>query len=419
MPQAIEVPTTLAHARGAYTATAHLGEHGQPAQLILDTGSSSLVVRPHAYDPARDGCLQATPWVQEVRYGGGAWAGPVLRSRLAFGHGHHQRRIDDALFAWCETDDRLFQGADGLWGLAYRGLDPARDASAVLASRGHAPPLSWPWPFDDGHPLDLAAFDTFLHSLPRTLLTPAFTALEEEGVLRNCFGFAAARAVVHVAEPGASAARLAADPLNRGTLVLGGGSEQQHLYHGGFQDVRVVHDEYYELNLRAVRVGDGQPVAVAPAAPADGEPRGNALLDTGCSLLMFDADTYAAVAAALAAIDPDFPAWIERSQACLARGHGLPAGDVDLSRWPDLHLLLEAPGGGEASLRLATSRLWARNAPAPGECLCLLAPPPAAFRDRSLLGLPVLAGRYAIFDRSAGQGLGRVRFARGREASRC
>ena len=418
MPAAIEIPTTLAHARGAYTATAHFGEHGDPAQLILDTGSSTLVVRPHAYDPGRDGLLQATPWLQEVRYGGGAWAGPVLRSRLAFGHGHHRRAIDDAPFAYCETDDRLFQGADGLWGLAYRELDPARDASALLDGAGHAPALTWPWPYGDGHAMDLERFDTFLHTLPRTLLTPGFTALEEEAVVRNRFALAVGRAVVHVMDERATRARLEADPLNRGALVLGGGCEQQHLYRGAFRDVRVVHDDYYEVNLRALRIGHGEPIRVAPANPdAGGGERGNALLDTGCSQLMFDAGTFAALASELARIDPGFPEQIERSRALLARGHGLPTHGVDLHRWPDLHLVLEAPGGKETTLRLPPSRYWARNAPWPGESLCLLAPPPPHFTDRSLLGLPVFAGRYAVFDRCAGQGLGTVRFADAREAT--
>lgn len=418
MPAAIEVPTTLAHARGAYTATALIGEHGDPAQLILDTGSSTLVVRPHAYDPTRDGCRQATPWLQEVRYGGGAWAGPVLRSRLAFGHGHHRRAIDDAPFAYCETDDRLFQGADGLWGLAYRELDPARDASALLEAAGHAPALTWPWPYDEGHALDLDGFDTFLHTLPRTLLTPGFSALEEEAVVRNRFALAVGRAVVHMIDERASVSRLEADPLNRGTLVLGGGCEQQHLYRGGFRDVRVVHDGYYEVNLRALRIGSGDPVGVAAASrDDDGSERGNALLDTGCSQLMFDAGTFAALVAALAGIDPDFPGQIERSRVQLARGHGLPTHALDLHRWPDLHLVLEAPGGTETTLRLSPSQYWAHNAPWPGESLCLLAPPPPHFTTRSLLGLPVFAGRYAIFDRSAGQGLGTVRFADAREAA--
>ncbi|HEX5694357.1 MAG TPA: hypothetical protein VFY00_07050, partial [Arenimonas sp.] len=200
MPAAIEIPTTLAHARGAYTATGLFGEHADPAQLILDTGSSTLVVRPRAYRPERDRRLAATPWVQEIRYGGGAWAGPVLRSRLAFGHGHHARAIDDALFACCESDDALFQGADGLWGLAYRELDPAWDVSGLLGQQGHAPPLSWPWPYAQGHALDLARFRDFLHRQPPTHLAPAFAALEEEGVLRNRFALAIGRAVVHMAQ---------------------------------------------------------------------------------------------------------------------------------------------------------------------------------------------------------------------------
>lgn len=418
MPAAIEIPTTLAHARGAYTATAHFGEHGDPAQLILDTGSSTLVVRPHAYDPGRDGCLQATPWLQEVRYGGGAWAGPVLRSRLAFGHGHHRRAIDDAQFAYCETDDGLFQGADGLWGLAYRELDPARDASALLEGAGHAPPLTWPWPYGDGHAMDLDRFDTFLHTLPRTLLIPGFTALEEEAVVRNRFALAVGRAVVHVMHERATPAGLEADPLNRGTLVLGGGCEQQHLYRGAFHDVRVVHDDYYEANLLAVRVGVDGAIRVSPASPGtDGDERGNALLDTGCSQLMFDARTFAALTAALARIDPAFPEQIERSRTQLAHGHGLPSHELNLHRWPDLHLVLEAPGGKETTLRLPPSHYWASNAPWAGESLCLLAPPPAHFTEHSLLGLPVFAGRYAVFDRSSGQGLGTVRFADAKEAA--
>lgn len=415
MSAALEIPTTLAYARGGYTATARIGERGDIAQLILDTGSSSLVVRPHAYDPSRDGCLQATPWLQEIRYGGGAWAGPVLRSRLAFGHGHHQRAIDDALFAYCETDDRLFQGADGLWGLAYRALDPARDASALLAGQGHAPPLSWPWPWDSGHALDLGAFDTFVHQLPRTLLTPAFTALEEAAVVRNRFAMGFGRAAAHVPDAHATPESLRADPLNRGVLVLGGGSAQQHLYRGGFQDVRVVHDEYYEANLLGLQVASGAriPVPAAGAGPDDG-PRGNALLDTGCSLLMFDAATHAALMAALGRLDAGFPGLVDASARRLAEGHGLPVHAVEPHRWPDLHLVLEGPHGRETTLHLPASSYWARNAPGPGECLCLLAPPPPHFSQRSLLGLPVFSGRYAVFDRSAGAGLGLVRFAQAR-----
>ncbi|GGA83827.1 hypothetical protein GCM10011521_22790 [Arenimonas soli] len=417
MPPALELPTTLAYARGAYTATARLGEHADPAQLILDTGSSTLVVRPHAYRAERDGLLAATPWVQEIRYGGGAWAGPVLKSRLAFGHGHHARAIDDALFACCETDDALFQGADGLWGLAYRDLDPAWDVSPLLVQQGHAPPLSWPWPYEQGHALDLTRFQDFLRHQPRTHLKPAFTALEEEGVVRNRFALATSRAVVHVTHGDPSVAALQADPLNRGALVLGGGTEQQHLYRGSFQDVRVVHDLYYNANLRAVRVSGGNPIPVPPLDTSRVAAMGsNAMLDTGCSYLALEAGTYAAVMAALAAHDPRFPDLVARAQQAIVRGEGLPNDAVDPRHWPDLNFILEAPSGGNSELRVPASHYWQHNAHRPGQCLCLLAAPLPHFTGQSLLGLPLFAGRYAIFDRSGGSGLGTVRFATARSS---
>lgn len=417
MPAAIEIPTTLAHACGAYTATALFGEHGDPAQLILDTGSSTLVVRPHAYAAARDGHLAATPWVQEIHYGGGAWAGPVLQSRLAFGHGHHARAIDDALFACCETDDALFQGADGLWGLAYRDLDPAWDVSPLLGQQGHAPPLSWPWPYQQGHALDLGRFQDFLHQQPRTHLRPAFTALEEEGVVRNRFALAIGRAVAHVTHEKPSLAALEADPLNRGALVLGGGAEQQHLYRGGFQDIRIVHDLYYNANLRAVRVGSGDPIPVPPLEASRVASMGsNAMLDTGCSFLVLEAGTYAAVIAALGKCDGRFPGLIEQAQSGFRSGGGLPQDAIDPHEWPDLHFAFEAPHGGDTTLRVPASHYWPRNALRAGLSICLLAPPLAHFGGQSILGLPLFAGRYAVFDRGAAGAAGLVRIAAARDA---
>lgn len=410
MPTALEIPTTLAIARGGYTATARFGEHGESAELVLDTGSSTLALHRCAYRPERDGHLQATPWLQEIRYGGGAWAGPVLRSRLAFGHGHHQRAIDDALFALIETETPFLQGADGLWGLAYRDLDPAYDASEALATQGHSPALSWPWPYGSGHDLDLARFDQFVHTLPRTHLTPAFTALEEEGVLRNRFGFLARRSLVHVDGPGHGA-----HPLNAGVLVLGGGEEQQHHHQGGFQAIRILHDLYYNANLRAVQVGDDAPIPVPPLDAGDLQHRySNALLDTGSSFLVLEASTFDAVMAALGRRDAAFPGLVERAREALARGGGLPNHAVETHRWPDLHLVLEAPDGNDSRLRVPASHYWQHNALAAGQCQCLLMAQLPHFPRQSILGLPLFAGRYSVFDREAADGLGVVRMAAAR-----
>jgi hypothetical protein len=412
MPAAIELATTLAHAQGAYTVATAFGSEGDIANLILDTGSSTLAVRPPAYDPARDRALRATAWAQEIRYGGGAWAGPVLRSRLAFGHGHHARAIDDALFALIETDSPFLRGADGLFGLAYRGLDPAYDLTDLLRQQGVDPPRTWPWPFAHGGALDLDAFDDRLRRQPRTLLTPAFSALEQEGVVRDRFAMTVGRALSHVAGAASNAQALAADPLNRGSLVLGGGPEQQHLYRGSFVDVRVVHDLYYNANLRAVRVGSGDPIPVPPLDAAEtARWHSNALLDTGSSFLVFDTATWEAMMAAFSRQDPRLPGQVAASAQAFATGGGLSGDAVHTHDWPDLHLHLEAPGGGDAVLRVSAAHYWPRNALGRGQTLCLLMAPLPHFPHQAILGLPLFAGRYCIFDRRAGDGLGQVRLA--------
>ena len=275
-----------------------------------------------------------------------------------------------------------------------------------------APPLSWPWPYEQGHALDLDRFQDFLHHQPRTHLRPAFTALEEEGVVRNRFALAIGRAVAHVTLEKPSLAALEADPLNRGALVLGGGAEQQHLYRGGFQDIRIVHDLYYNANLRTLRVGSGDPIPVPPLDASRVAAMGsNALLDTGCSFLVLEAGTHAAVMGAFAAADPRLPDLVEQSRRAFANGGGLEQHAVHALDWPDLHFGFEAPDGATTEVRVPASQYWPRNALKPGNTLCLLAPALAGFGGQSILGLPLFAGRYAVFDRGGAGGTGVVRLA--------
>lgn len=407
---AIHLDTSLAWAKGGYTVQVHLGSARAPANLVLDTGSSTLAVSPAAYAPDQDEALSATPWAQDIRYGGGAWAGPVLRSSLALGEGRHARRIGDALFALIETPGDLFRQADGIFGLAYRELDPAHDLSGLLQQRGVQPALSWPWPLGD----DAAGQRDQILAQPRVDLTPALSALEEEGVVRDQFALLVQRAVVHVQADGLAEHALAADPLNRGTLVLGGGVEAQSLYHGGFEDIRVVHDLYYNANLRGLSIGDGPVVPAPPLAAADVPSHGsNALLDTGSSFLVLESSLYAAAMAAFAAHDARLPALVDRFATAFRSGQGLPNHAIDHRAWPDLHLHLESPTGGETIVRIAASHYWPHNALKAGQSLFLLAPGLEHFPRQSILGLPLFAGRYAVFDRRAG-GLGVVRLAQAR-----
>lgn len=407
-PQSLQLDTTLGWAKGGYTVRVELGSGRSPANLVLDTGSSTLAVSASAYSPGHDTALSATPWAQDIQYGAGAWAGPVLRSSLSLGEGHHARRIDDALFALIQTPGEPFRQADGIFGLAYRELDPAHDLGGLLAQRGVVPAVTWPWPLAG----DAAALRDQILAQPRVDLTPAFSALEEEGVVRDQFALTVQRAVVHVAAEGLPDHALAADPLNRGVLVIGGGVEAQSLYHGAFQDIRILHDLYYNANLLGLRVGDGPLVPAPPLASSDVARLGsNALLDTGSSFLVLEASLHAAVMAAFAAHDPRLPALVERFMAAFQHQQGLPNHAVVHADWPDLHLHLEAPDGGDTVVRIPSSHYWPHSALNAGQSLFLLAAALPHFPRQSILGLPLFAGRYAVFDRRAA-GLGTVRLAK-------
>lgn len=417
MAGAIELETTLAWALGAYTVEARLGGRADVAHLVVDTGSSTLAVLPTAYQPGIDPLAQATGWVQRIRYGGGSVLGPVLKTQFGVGHGHHQRQARDVPVALVEsTSGGLLRGAGGVWGLAYGALDPAWDVSAVLAAAGVAPELSWPWPFEDSHELAFPTLEQALQHRPTTTLTPAFEALAGAGVVANQFALSIGRAIVHVDRDGATASTLAGDPLNRGSLVLGGGAEHQHLFHGSFAEAEVFDDVHYGVELQAIRIDEGDPVPMPRREPApDGRPRGNAMVDTGCSFLVLADPGWKALQAELARRDPGFPELVARAREALAKEEGVPDGMVDPRDWPDLHLHLAAPGGGETILRVPASAYWPANALRRGQRLCLLMPELPGFEGRSLLGLPALAGRYVVFDRAADAGLGRIRFAARRE----
>jgi len=414
MSNAIELPTTLAYARGGYSVAVELGGQRQRANLVLDSGSSTLAVLPTAYDPQRDTARAATSLAQQVSYGIGAWAGPVLRTALAFGSGRHARRIDDAEVALIQSDQQVFYDADGIFGLAYAGLDTAHDCGALLQARGVQPPLTWPWPFATGSDADFADFRTVLRQQPAVTLTPCFSALEQEGVLRDLFALQIGRAIVHVTDDASTLAQRAADPLNQGLLVLGGGEHCQHLYEGPLHSVRIVHDLYYNANLIGIEVG-GQPrLAAAPLAEEDiARSASNAIFDTGSSFLVLPPDLYAAVLDDFAAHDPQLPALIAAFTTAFQSGQGLPNAQVEQHRWPDLHIVVEGAGGGEVRLTCTPAHYWQRNALYAGQSLFLLMPQVAGWPAQSILGLPLLAGRYCVFDRRA-RGNGVLRLARAR-----
>lgn len=408
----LPLATNLAYAKGAYTVGMELGSERDPARLLLDTGSSTLVVLPRAYDATRDRSLEPTAWAQQVTYGQGSWTGPVVNSELALGEGIHSRRLDSVPFALVEADQQNFRDCDGLFGLAFGGLNQAHDLSALLEARGVSPPRTWPWPFevaDSG----LAEFRILLRQQPIVTVTPLFTLAEQLGVVADRFGMLIRRALVHVQDDRVPLHALAADPLNRGQLVLGGGEEQQHLYQGGFRNVRIVHELYYNANLIAVQVGAQPRIPVPRLDPADiARAASNAIFDTGSSFLVLESSVYQAVLAGFARCDPEFPRLIERFRHAFQDENGLPNGIIDHRAWPDLHFHLEAEDGAEVTLTCTPGNYWQRNALHAGQCCFLLMDQLPGWPKQSILGLPLMSGHYCVFDR---RGTAALRLAKARD----
>lgn len=409
----LRLPATLAYSRGGYSVALVLGSEAAAVNVLLDTGSSSLAVTKQRYTPERDTTRSATTYAQQIAYGKGGLAGPVLRTQVGVGDRDQRRQLDGVAFTVIEGDPPyFFRDADGIFGLAYRHLNAARDLSTLLTQQGHDPAVTWPWPYAGLDETQQAELAQTLKQQPRVELEPLFSALETHGVFADLFALQVRRAVAHVLDDAAAAHTLAGDPLNSATLVLGGGEQCQELYDGAFADLRVVDDIYYNVNLISLQIGDATPIAAPPLDAAHvASYASNAIIDTGSSFVMLEGTLYDAVLDAFAAHDSRLPGLVARFNTAYEQGHGLPNDTIRYADWPVLHLRFEAPDGSETCLRCEPDHYWQRNGLYAGESVFLLLRQVPGWPNQSVLGLPLLCDRYCVFDRRSGKE-GRVRLAK-------
>ena len=69
----LRMPITNVFGQGDYSVTLHPGSEKSPVNLLLDTGSSTLVVKNASYQATQDENLTPSSAVQEVNYGVGGW----------------------------------------------------------------------------------------------------------------------------------------------------------------------------------------------------------------------------------------------------------------------------------------------------------------------------------------------------------
>jgi hypothetical protein len=391
--QALRIPITNVYGGGDYTASILVGTKGQSANVILDTGSSTLAVTKKAYDPAKDTMPpKPTTLAQVILYGTGGWAGPVLGTQVALdGVSLPGAQIALAL----DQEANNFGAADGILGLAYNALNSAADTGKP----------TYPWHYNvKGTSAALTAFENQLAKDKSTDIDPYFSQLASQGVVANKFAFYTLRSFPRVATANATTATIAKDPYNQGFLILGGGDEpaQADLYTGNFANVAVVDDLYYNVNLKSVQVGGG-PVVKAAALQAQfaQDVGSNAIVDSGTNSLVLANDVFTAVLDGLKAVNPAFPELLQSTQA-------VPAAQIKLPAWPNIVFVLQGQAG-DVALTVTPQTYWQLDSPSPNMATPVIYGMPAQSPNQSILGLPLLNNYYAVFDRSTGKGV--IRFA--------
>jgi hypothetical protein len=391
--QALSIPITNVYGGGDYTASIAVGSTGQTANVILDTGSSTLAVTQQAYNPAKDTTPpKPTTLAQVILYGTGGWAGPVLGTQVALGG----VALPGAQIALAlDQEPNNFGAAGGILGLAFNALNSASDTGKP----------TYPWPYTvKGTGAGLTAFERQLANDKTVDVDPYFSQLESQGVVANKFAFYTLRSFPRVATANATLAALAADPTNQGFLILGGGDgpAQANLYSGSFANVLVVDDLYYNVNLKSVQVGTSAAVAAAALQSQYVQDAGsNAIVDTGTNSLVLAADVFAAVLAGLKAVNPKFPQLLQSTDA-------VPVSQLALTTWPNIVFVLQGQSG-DVALTVTPQTYWQVDSPSPNLATSVISGMSSQDPNQSILGLPLMNNYYTVFDRSAGTGI--IRFA--------
>jgi hypothetical protein len=150
-----------------------------------------------------------------------------------------------------------------------------------------------------------------------------------------------------------------------------------------------------------VRVGDRN--IDVPPPPAGSNVQSNSVIDSGNSCLTLDPGLYRQVLTMFQAIDPAFGTALE------AQG-GVDQARIDLAAWPALGFVFQGNDGASVTITVEPKDYWQFDSNGPGQATTGLtgtSPHPG----QSILGLPLLTGYFVVFDRTAADGNGVIKFA--------
>jgi len=372
-PEPIRIPITNALLGNGYTGTLYIGAQQKEVNLLLDTGSSTLAVENRSYDPRHDKKATVTSMVQEVSYADGSnWIGSVVRTDVMAKSGRRSTALESVAVAVAYHDTAsMFGDAQGILGLAFESLD-----DAYTLKRPTVPPKYTPNEIRTGR---------------HTFIEPYFTQLEEAGLSADKYSFCTRRSVMRASK------RPAADPMNNGLLILGGGEEATDLYDGDFQTALVLSDDYYDVNLKEVIVGKSAAIAVPPPT-YNHQVRTNAIVDSGTNGLDLAPHLFDAIVSRMT-----------KEQQHLLHARRVATSQIRLDDWPDITFVLQGPRNSEARVVVTPGNYWQLDGLERGEAVRSLW---RGTDKQSTLGLPLMNGYLTVFDNSANHRLGVVKFAR-------
>ena len=381
---ALRIPITNIYG-GDYTAAIQVGSQKAAANVILDTGSSTLAVTQKAYRPELDASRKATSLAQDIAYITGGWAGPVLNTVIGLnGSGGSISLNNGAVAVALDQLPNNFGAADGILGLAYQSLNTCYNLKAFLAEKGVNPPVTYPWPFPPASTASaIEQVQKLFQTFPQSPLPPFFTQLVDAKKTINKFAFYTKRSIP---KPDQN------DPDNHGFFILGGGEEQADLFQGNFVQVKVVHDAWYNTTLKSVKVDGAAAVPVPALAGAYKKQMiSNSVIDSGTNSLALSTAVFTAI---LESLDPGLRAIAIQA---LQSKNGVANAQVQLLRWPNITFTLAGANGKAVPLICSPQTYWQLDAGAPGR---------AAFQINDMgqvqciLGLPLFNNYYVVFDRS-------------------
>ncbi len=367
-----------------YTGRFYIGSPKQPVDLIIDTGSSSLAVFDKnggygSYDPSKNTAKTETDFYQNVGYvDGTGWRGHVRKIEVGLQNKSSNLDLNDAYVAvTCLVTVGRHAGwgkSGGILGLAFQP--------------------------ENGAVTNIPRDNCDKHDTDDTTIKPYFNQLVDTKHIPNKFALFTRRSIRYKGSDDSN-------KPNSGLLILGSGEERMELYQGAFSNVKLTGDDYYNTNLKAVRIYKGTKGADKPIPAATGSDSPNSLVDSGASDISFGfprqwlIDTFTA-------IDPHYGELIKKGL-----DNYVPLASV--AGWPDIELVLEGDNGQSVTLTVAPDTYWQLNATSDGKASLQIdaCKTPTDCDNQSNLGLPLLNNYYVVFDRATGP-KGRLRFAQQR-----